>query len=143
MRAGITILPQGPTCASKIKSWIEIVLDRNGEEYVPLMDAVTNLQVEAENVVFIFARHEYYQDPPAEIIDILLSGIGKGYALRDGKIYEVSWRRDTVDGVLYLTLPNGAPYAFKPGNTWFQVLGENSTILQPGEGVWRFEFKMP
>lgn len=114
-----------------------------GEAYAPLLDRNNNQQIAAENVVIILARHEYYRQPPGEIVEILLSGTGSGYALRDGQIFRVSWERPTIYSVLSLRMPDGTPYPFKPGKTWFQIIGANSVSSQPGEGTWRFEFKMP
>lgn len=99
----------------------------SGEGYAPFMDRLTNEQVVADNVVVLFATHDYaYKSGNSEIVDILLSGSGKAYAFRDGQVYEVTWNRPTPDSVLYLTNPDGTPFPFKPGNTWFQVVGQTS-----------------
>jgi hypothetical protein len=114
-----------------------------GEDYAPLMDRVNNQQISAANVVIILARHEYFQQPPNEIIDILLSGSGTAYAFRDGKMVEVQWNRPTTNSVLSLSYSDGTPFAFKPGNTWFQVVGVSTLADQQSEGIWRFNFKFP
>ena len=114
-----------------------------GEEYAPLTDRLNDEQIAAQNVVVIVARHEYYQRPPAEIVEILLSGTGKAYAFRDGQVYEVVWNRPTINSVLYLTYPDGTAFPFKPGNTWFQVVGEASALTQPEPGTWRWVFSLP
>ncbi len=113
------------------------------EKYAPLVDRLNNQQISAENVVFIIVRHEYYQDPPNEIVDILLSGTGDAYAFRDGQMYKVTWNRPTNTSVLFLTNPDGTPFAFKPGQTWFQIMGVSSKITEPNPGVWRFNFVFP
>jgi hypothetical protein len=114
-----------------------------GEEYVPLIDRVNNQQVSASNVVVILARHEYYQQPPNEIIDILLSGTGTAYAFRDGKMYQVVWNRPTINSVLSLTYADGTPFPYKPGTTWFQVVGVTTKATQESTGAWRFNFLLP
>ena len=114
-----------------------------GEDYAPLIDRNNNQQIAAENVVILNARHEYIRQPPGEIVEILLSGTGSGYALRDGQIFQVTWERQTINSVLTLKLPDGTPYPLKPGKTWFQVIGVNSVSSQPADGVWRFEFRFP
>ncbi len=113
------------------------------EQYKPLMDRVTDQQISAANVVVLIAPHAYFQPPPAEIVEILLNGSGTAYAFRDGKAYQLIWNHPTPDGVLYLTFADGSPYPFKPGNTWFQVMGQNSLVTQPQEETWRFEFHFP
>ncbi len=114
-----------------------------GEEYAPLIDRLNNQQISASNVVVILARHEYYQQPPNEIIDILLSGTGTAYAFRDGKMYQVVWNRPTINTVLSLTYPDGTPFPYKPGTTWFQVVGVSTKATQEKSGAWRFNFLLP
>jgi len=114
-----------------------------GEEYAPLTDKLNNKQITAENVVVILARHEYFQQPPAEIIEILLSGTGTAYAFRDGQMYELQWNRPTINSVLSLSYSDGAPFPFKPGRTWFQVLGVSTQALQQSDKAWRFNFLFP
>lgn len=114
-----------------------------GEEYAPLTDRINDQQISASNVVVIFARHDYYQQPPAEIIDILLSGTGPAYAFRDGQIYQVQWSRPTVNSVLTLTNADGTPFPFKPGITWFQVVGVSSSTTQDESSAWHFKFILP
>lgn len=114
-----------------------------GEDYAPLLDRLTNQQIAAENVVVLFVRHEYFRQPPGEIIDILLSGTGKAYAFRDGQVYEVTWNRANIYSVLSLTFSDRSPYPLKPGKTWFQVVGQTSTSSQPTPDAWRFQFVIP
>lgn len=114
-----------------------------GEEYAPLLDRVNNLQVTAENVVVLYVRHEYFRQPPGEIVDILLSGTGKAVAFRDGQAYQVNWNRANINSVLTLTQADGSPFPFKPGKTWFQVVGQTSTVTQPTPESWRFQFVIP
>jgi hypothetical protein len=114
-----------------------------GESYVPLLDRLSEEQITASNVIVVLAPHEYFQRPPADIVEILLSGSGSAYAFRDGLAYEVTWTRSTPESMLILTLPNGSPYPFKPGNTWFQLVGQTSIVTQPEEDIWRFDFRIP
>ena len=114
-----------------------------GEDYAALTDRLNDEQVSAANVIVILARHEYFQQPPNEIIDILLSGSGTAYAFRDGQMYELQWNRPTTDSVLYLTYPDGTAFPFKPGKTWFQVVGVSTQANEQSDGVWRFNFLMP
>lgn len=115
-----------------------------GEGYAPFMDRLTNQQVSAANVVVLFVPHQYaYKSGNSEIIDITLSGSGKAIAFRDGQKYDVQWNRPTPDSVLFLTNPDGSAFPFKPGITWFQVVGESSKIEDQGGGVWRFQHLFP
>lgn len=114
-----------------------------GEEYEPLVDRLNDEQISAENVVVLVVRHELIQQPPSEIVDILLSGQGKAYAFRDGQIYELTWNRPGLNTPLSLAYADGSAFPFKPGQTWFQVVGTSTTITEPEDNVWRFVHKMP
>jgi hypothetical protein len=113
------------------------------EQYQPLMDRLTEEQISAANVVVLIVPHAYFQPPPAEIVEIMLNGSGSAYAFRDGKAYRVLWNHPTPDAPLTLTFADGSPYPFKPGNTWFQIMGQNSLVNQTQDQSWRFEFHFP
>ena len=117
-----------------------------GEDYAPFLDRETDEQVEADNVVIIKAVHEYtYKSGANEIVDILLGGQGTAYAFRDGQVYAVKWSRPTPESLITLTYPNGENYPYKPGTTWYQVIGQSSVDVESGndEGIYRFEFRIP
>jgi hypothetical protein len=118
--------------------------NKQGEAFAPMIDGLTNAPIAADNVVVLFLTHQ-----PANIIgdkdalDIRLSGSGDAYAFRDGQAYKVRWNRPTMDSVLFLTFEDGKPFPFKPGNTWFQVVGQTSSIVNPESGLWRFNSQNP
>ncbi len=114
-----------------------------GESYEPLTDRLNNQQISASTVVVILVQHEYYQEPPAEIIDILLSGTGTAYAYRDGQMYKVQWNRPATNSVLLLTNEDGSAFPYKPGQTWFQVVNASDAPKDEGGGAWRFTFTIP
>jgi hypothetical protein len=74
-----------------------------------------------------------------------MTGSGTAYAFRDGQGYELRWNRPALDAVPFLTYPDGTPYPYKPGNTWYQVFGQSSKVEKPtgSTGAWRFTFAMP
>lgn len=109
-----------------------------GEQYAQLTDRLTNQPIAFDNLVILYINHELYA---SNIYDILFSGSGSGFAFRDGRAYQVRWQRNDTD-VVSLTNPDGTPFAFKPGTTWFEVVGLNSTLSQ-GEQGWRFTHLMP
>jgi len=112
--------------------------DGQNEEYQQLTDRLTNQPIAFNNVVVLYVTHELYSPG---IYDILFSGSGDGYAFRDGQVYQVKWQRNDTD-VVSLTNPDGTPFPFKPGTTWFEVVGTNSTVQQTDQG-WRFTHQMP
>jgi hypothetical protein len=116
--------------------------DLNGgqsEQYAQLTDRLTDQPIAFDNLVILYINHELYS---TNIYDILFSGSGTGFAFRDGQAYQqVNWQRNDTD-VVSLTNPDGTPFAFKPGTTWFEVVGLNSTLSQ-GDQDWRFTHLMP
>ena len=120
--------------------------DQTSEGFEPLTDRLTGQQIAADNVVVIIAPHKYAFNThpgPNEVIDILLSGSGPAYAYRDGQMFQATWNRPARDTILFLSLPDGTPYPYKPGNTWYQVIGQSSKIQNDVSGMWRFQFWMP
>lgn len=132
-----------PASGSYLRFQDQVYDQGAGEEYSPLLDRLNNQQISAENVVVLLVRHEYLQQPPNEIVDILLSGQGKAYAFRDGQRYELTWNRPGLNTPLSLTYADGTAFPFKPGQTWFQVVGTSTMISQPDDSSWRFNHWMP
>lgn len=114
-----------------------------GETFAALLDRNNDQQITAENVVLLLMEHSYYRKPPAEIVEVLVSGSGPAFAFRDGMVYEVRWNIPAPDSVLYLTYPDGTPFPYKPGNTWYQVVGQTSSITSPDDDTWRIDFLIP
>ncbi|HTX89670.1 MAG TPA: DUF3048 domain-containing protein [Anaerolineales bacterium] len=108
------------------------------EQYAQLTDRLTGQPIAFDNVVVLFVNHEVYSPG---IYDILLSGSGDAYAFRDGQVYKVKWQRNDTD-VISLQNADGTPFAFKPGTTWFEVVGLSTTVQQTDQS-WRFTHKMP
>ncbi len=115
-----------------------------GEAFTALADGLNNQQITGDNLVVLFLPHQ-----PANItgdkdaIDIRLSGSGDAIAFRDGWAYNLRWNRPTQDLTLFLTTADGQAFPFKPGNTWFQVVGISSKVENPDEGVWRIKSQLP
>jgi hypothetical protein len=114
------------------------------EEFSPFTDRLTEEQISAANVVVIPLIHEdIYPTQNIEVVDIKLSGSGEAYLFRDGQMYRVQWNRPAADSVLFLTDEEGNRMPYKPGNTWFEIIGNSSQVSEPDQGVWRYEFRYP
>jgi hypothetical protein len=113
-------------------------LNNNNEQYAQSTDRLTNQPLAFDNVIVLYANYELYT---TEVYDILFSGSGDGYAFRDGQAYQVRWQRNDTD-VVSLLKTDGTAFSFKPGTTWFEIVGLRSTAKQTGEG-WRFHHLMP
>jgi len=122
----------------------DTVDDPNGgqnEAYAPLLDQLTGEAVAADNVVFLEVPYQFYRREP-EQMEIPFVGSGLAYAFRDGKMYKVRWQRFEKDSMISLAYEDGTRFPFKPGNTWFEVIGTTSEQIQVADG-WRFVFHIP
>jgi hypothetical protein len=120
--------------------------DVASEVYDAFTDRDTGAQIAADNVIVLIVPHEFAfgtSPGPGEVVDMRLTGSGKAYAFRDGRVYQVTWNRPSNTSVISLAFPDGSPYPFKPGNTWFEIIGQSSKVEQPGQDVWRFMFQIP
>ncbi|MFC1878476.1 DUF3048 domain-containing protein [Chloroflexota bacterium] len=114
------------------------------EVYEPLYDNLTKRWLWADNLVILLVPTGfYYESNSTEIYEIQLEGTGPGYALRDGKIFEVLWSRPTPESLVTVTFPNGNLFPLRPGNVWFEVLSDKTVIETTASGIWRFYFDLP
>jgi len=119
----------------------ENALEGQPEVYKPLRDALNDWPIAADNVFVLLMPHEFYSTSP-EIVEMQFYGRGPAYAFRNGQAYELEWVRANEAGLYSLYTQDGEVYAFKPGNTWFEVMGIDTTISQ-SEKNWRFEMRFP
>ena len=69
-------------------------------------------------------------------------GSGAAYIARDGQIYKVTWLREKKDGVFSLLNADGTLFPYKPGQTWYEVLGASSKVDSTIPQTWRFTHMM-
>ena len=100
----------------------------DGEEH---LDANTDKQVSAANVVVILANHVEDVNICEQVTNGVCShfsvqaqiwGSGPAVLFRDGQRYDVTWQRINRNDMLTLHDPTGAPVPLQIGNTWFQVI---------------------
>jgi hypothetical protein len=115
-----------------------------GESYELLKDRLTDQPITADNVVVILVRYdEVVNEGNTQVFEVYLWNLGPAYLFRDGQMYRLHWERMVEESVLTVYNEDNYPFPLKPGNTWFEVLGLNSSISQPGDGTYRFEFAVP
>jgi len=114
------------------------------EKYDVLVDQMTGEAVHASNVVFLMAYHTFKNtfDQEDEVYQIDLTGSGEAYVFRDGVGIPARWIRTNKDQPLLLTALNGAPIYFRPGITFYEVLGSASYVDQDA-GQWDFHHATP
>jgi len=120
---------------------VENALDGHPEVYKPLRDALGDIPIAADNVVILLMPHTFYSKSP-EIVEMQFYESGPAYAFRDGRAYELEWVRANEAGLFFLYTEDGEEYAFKPGNTWFEVMGLSTEINKVNKS-WRFEMRFP
>jgi hypothetical protein len=99
--------------------------DGTGTLY-PLVDRLTGRQLQTDNVLLLFARHEF-ENMSGTIIEIELGFLPKrnGVLFRDGRMFEVHWSSTRLK--LKLLDSQGQEVPLKPGTTFFQVVSFQST----------------
>ena len=118
---------------------LENALNGQPEKYGLLTDRTNNLPVTADTIVVLLLNHTFYSISP-EMVEMEFSGSGPAYVFRDGRGYTAQWQVQ-ANKVVSLSNPDGTPFPFKPGQTWFEVMGKTS-IVQP-KPAWRFEMRFP
>jgi hypothetical protein len=114
------------------------------ETYAPLTDALTQQQVSTDNVVELFVSHTFanLNEQQDEIYHINLVDSGNAFVFRDGLGFPARWIRTDINQPLLITTLSGVPIYFKPGNTFYQVIGDTSTDWSDGS-YWHFDFHTP
>jgi hypothetical protein len=131
-------------------------VNHTNEVYAQLTDKSNAKPITAENVVTICVPHEYYaKTDETEVVKMIMDvnagsytgcdgkkyagGTGAAYVARDGQMYKVSWSTPKKSTILQLVGDDGKPFALKPGQTWFEVIGASSKVEQK-DPSWRFTF---
>ncbi|MBE0690111.1 MAG: DUF3048 domain-containing protein [Anaerolineae bacterium] len=92
------------------------------------VDANTGAQIAADNVVILYAEHRLSEIAESEWqgsisygTEIALWGEGDAVIFRDGQQYAARWLHPEREQMLQIVSPEGAPFALRPGSTWFQL----------------------
>ena len=112
--------------------------NNSNQQYAQLTDRLTTQPIAFDNLVVLYTNYELYSPG---IYDIQLIGSGAGVVFRDGQAWQVTWQRGSND-VVSLIDASGTPFSFKPGTTWFEVIGGSSTLQQDPQ-IWRFTHFAP
>lgn len=105
----------------------------------PMTDQITGQQLSFSNVVMMFAWHEYIS-PTLINIEMWHANDRRALVFRDGKVFECRFSMIDPDKPLSFKTADGDPFPFKPGNTWFEIVGLGSTLEELEEGYWKTRF---
>ncbi len=114
----------------------------NNVTMVPLMDRNTGEQLAFENVVVMFAQHNELKPTLHEIVMIGNVTGQRALLFRDGQVYELVWKSAGSKPFQFF-LPDGSPAPFKPGQTFFQLVGQFSVVTEPTPGTYNVAFYLP
>jgi len=104
----------------------------------PLVDKNTGQRVAFDNIVVLFAKHNYLSPTLIEVE--LWQANGRALLFRDGQMHDLDWRIESRDQLPSLLTEAGEPAALKPGTTWFQIVSLESEWELPAPGHWRIQF---
>ena len=124
-------------------AWIESVDAKNDLTMIPLVDRNNNKQLAFNNIVIIFTT--YTQMAPAyHEIDVAKSVAYKRAILfRDGQMIEGLWKSVGPDKPMQFFTTDRKPLAFKPGNSWIVLTGDNSGFKETSSANWHLTFGLP
>jgi hypothetical protein len=118
--------------------------DNKPRTYIPLTDYLNGRQVTADNVVVLFVPHTFMNENEQEdqVFHIDLIDSGNAYVFRNGEAIPAFWMRTDINQPLVMTNLDGSPIPMKPGQTFFEVIGETSSHRMDGTN-WYFEYQTP
>lgn len=89
----------------------------------PHVDKTSGEQLQADNILVLFAKHKVLDDIGRRFVDV--TGPGTGYLIQRGIVREVSWERK--DGLIR-PYKDGEEVPLVPGQTWIQIVPEGSKV---------------
>jgi hypothetical protein len=133
-------------------------VNRNNEVYALLTDQLSGKPIAADTLVTLCIPHSYYsKTAEMDVVDIIPlpssgavtscdgksypGGTGPAYVARDGYLYAVTWKRELKTDLITLVGTDGKPFPFRPGRTWFEVMGASSQVTQ-SSGSIKFTFQI-
>jgi hypothetical protein len=109
----------------------------------PLTDRVTEQQIQAANVVVAYAWYARGSGNEKYNVEFVYRKRGRAQVFRDGMMYEGFWLAEDSTSPLQFIDAAGNVLPLKPGSTWFEVVGENSTPTEVAPGEWNVRFRFP
>lgn len=126
--------------SGKYLRWIENA--DNYSQMIPLVDRLNNEQLGFSNVIMAYATYTEYSSVLHDIaVWDNVSGM-KAIVFRDGQAFEVTWKATNQGKPLQFFDAQGNLFPLKPGNTWINLIGANSS-LEVGSAEWFFTFRLP
>jgi hypothetical protein len=115
---------------------------KNPEAYYPATDKLTGDQLAFDNVVLIAVNHTYLNPTKIEM-DLLYVQKEPAIFFRDGKAYKIFWSSLAPLGAIKFYNPDGTPFPYKPGNTFYEVISSMDEVGHQEDGSWKVRFFNP
>jgi hypothetical protein len=117
----------------------------------PEVDRLTDRQLQFENVIVLFARHDVIS-PTNLDIHLEENLAGDAFLFRDGLHFTIRWstqlsaeelRSGRRKPVRFLYPDEITPFPLKPGHTWILVVTPQSSLMEKSSGEWLLRFSQP
>lgn len=127
----------------KYLRWTETDIPETPVKLIPLNDKLTGKQLAFDNVVLLYARYNEY-NPTLHNIELWANKEARrAVFFRDGRMITGYWRSQANDRPMVFFDDANQAIPLKPGNTWFVILGLESTVEQADPGQWKVQFAIP
>lgn len=115
------------------------------------VDRLTNRQLQFENVIVLFARHDVVS-PTNLDIHLEANLTGDAILFRDGLKYDIRWSTELSEEELqsgqrkpirFLYADEDKLFPLKLGQTWLIVVTPDTTVTEESAGEWLLRFAQP
>jgi hypothetical protein len=96
----------------------------------PHIDEGTGKAMQATNVVIVYGKFWPVPKDSEGRLDADLTGTGKATVLRQGVVYDLTWRKLTRSSPLVLVDAEGQPARLDPGQTWILVVPDSGATVR-------------
>lgn len=88
-----------------------------------------NIKLQAANVIIQFVDSAIFAESTKGTFDVSVVGTGVGYYLADGQYFRIRWSKDRESSPTSFTLEDGSELPFKKGQTWIEVVPQDSKVI--------------
>ena len=136
------------------QSWWRYVDDADPQDagvLHPEVDRLTQRQLQFENVIVLFAKHDVVS-PTNLDIHLEQDWIGDALLFRDGRVYKIRWSTRASAGeinsgirkpIQFYYPDDKTLFPLKPGHTWVSVVTPLTAVTQKNAGEWLLQFSQP
>ncbi len=117
----------------------------------PEVDRLNKRQLQFENVIVLFAKHDVIS-PTNLDIHLEQDWVGDALLFRDGQQYKIRWSTRATEAEVNSGIRKPIQFYYpddltlfplKPGRTWVTVVTPLSTVTEKSDGKWYLQFSQP